>query len=87
MCFVLPKFGLFHARNYVILLSGTVKYLDKESNMSSENRPSILVRLVHSVPHFNTTFDRVNNTFDPNSAIYKEVSIYLFICQLVDIIQ
>lgn len=54
--------------------------------MNSDNRPSILVRLVHSVPHFNATFDRVNNTFDPKSAIYKEVSIYLFISQLADII-
>lgn len=37
--------------------------------------PSILVRLMHSVPHINVTLNRVNNTFDPKSVIYKEVSI------------
>lgn len=41
---------------------------------TEENPPSILVRLVHSVPHFNTTFSRVDPSFDPRSAIYKEVS-------------
>lgn len=41
---------------------------------AEENPPSILVRLVHSVPHFNTTFSRVDPSFDPRSAIYKEVS-------------
>lgn len=39
-------------------------------------QPSILVRLVHSVPHINITLHRVNNTFDPKSVIYIEVSFY-----------
>lgn len=41
---------------------------------AEENPPSILVRLVHSVPHFNTNLSRVDPSFDPRSAIYKEVS-------------
>lgn len=43
--------------------------------MSIHSQPSILVRLVHSVPHINVTLDRVNSTFDPRSVAYKEVSI------------
>lgn len=42
--------------------------------MSIHSQPSILVRLVHSVPHINVTLDRVNSTFDPRSVAYKEVS-------------
>lgn len=43
--------------------------------MDVNSQPSILVRLVHSVPHINVTLNRVNSTFDPKSIIYKEVSI------------
>lgn len=43
--------------------------------MDVNTQPSILVRLVHSVPHINVTLNRVNSTFDPKSIIYKEVSI------------
>lgn len=39
-----------------------------------DHQPSILVRLVHSVPHINMTMQRVNSTFDPKNVIYKEVS-------------
>lgn len=39
-----------------------------------DNQPSILVRLVHSVPHINVTLHRVNSTFDPKSVVYREVS-------------
>lgn len=42
--------------------------------MITAKQPSILVRLVHSVPHLNITLNSVNSTFDPKSAIYKEVS-------------
>lgn len=42
--------------------------------MGIHSQPSILVRLVHSVPHINVTLDRVNSTFDPRSVVYKEVS-------------
>lgn len=55
-------------------------YIHKEINnifkekMSIHSQPSILVRLVHSVPHINVTLDRVNSTFDPRSVAYKEVS-------------
>lgn len=38
--------------------------------------PSTLVRLLHSVPHVNITLHRVNSTFNPNSDIYIEVSIF-----------
>ncbi|XP_055305610.1 protein tweety-2 isoform X2 [Sitodiplosis mosellana] len=40
--------------------------------MDVNSQPSILVRLVHSVPHINVTLNRVNSTFDPRSVIYKE---------------
>lgn len=36
-------------------------------------QPSILVRILHSVPHVNYTFQRVNDTFNPDSDIYVEV--------------
>lgn len=42
--------------------------------MDVNTQPSILVRLVHSVPHLNVTLNQVNSTFDPKSVIYKEVS-------------
>lgn len=42
--------------------------------MDLNTQPSILVRLVHSVPHLNVTLNQVNSTFDPKSVIYKEVS-------------
>lgn len=49
--------------------------------MNSDNRPSILVRLVHSVPHVNATLDSVNSTFDPKSDIYKEVNTIIFVLE------
>uniref|UniRef100_A0A182VRQ5 Protein tweety homolog n=1 Tax=Anopheles minimus TaxID=112268 RepID=A0A182VRQ5_9DIPT len=36
--------------------------------------PSFLVQLLHSVPHINITLHRVNDTFNPNSTVYTEVS-------------
>lgn len=47
----------------------------RKAKMDVNSQPSILVRLVHSVPHINVTLSRVNSTFDPKSIIYKEVSI------------
>lgn len=38
------------------------------------NQPSILVRLVHSVPHLNISMNRVNSSFDPKNIVYREVS-------------
>lgn len=38
------------------------------------DEPSILVRLVHSVPHLNVSMNRVNSSFDPKNIIYREVS-------------
>lgn len=46
--------------------------------MNLNNQPSILVRLVHSVPHFNITMNHVNSTFDLGNLNYKEVSILMF---------
>ncbi|XP_037036928.1 protein tweety-2 isoform X1 [Bradysia coprophila] len=34
--------------------------------------PSLLVKLLHSVPHVNITLHVVNNTFNPNSNVYIE---------------
>ncbi|CAD7087480.1 unnamed protein product [Hermetia illucens] len=36
------------------------------------DQPSILVRILHSVPHVNATFQRVNDTFNPDSEVYLE---------------
>lgn len=33
-----------------------------------------LARLLHSLPHLNVTFHQVNNSFDPQSPVYLEVS-------------
>ncbi|XP_061400793.1 protein tweety-2-like isoform X1 [Musca vetustissima] len=35
-------------------------------------QPSILVRILHSIPHVNYTFQRVNDTFNPDSDVYLE---------------
>ncbi|XP_037900104.1 protein tweety-2-like isoform X2 [Glossina fuscipes] len=35
-------------------------------------QPSILVRILHSIPHVNYTFCRVNDTFNPDSDVYLE---------------
>lgn len=45
--------------------------------MAIDSQPSILVRLIHSVPHINTTFNFVNDTFEPKSLVYREVSFQL----------
>lgn len=37
-------------------------------------QPSILVKILHSIPHVNYTFRRVNDTFNPDSDVYLEVS-------------
>ncbi|XP_053607737.1 protein tweety-like isoform X2 [Plodia interpunctella] len=42
------------------------------SGVSDEYTPPRLSRLLHSVPHVNTTLHRVNDTFAPNSAVYRE---------------
>ncbi|XP_046867358.1 protein tweety-2 isoform X2 [Drosophila willistoni] len=35
-------------------------------------QPSILVKILHSIPHVNYTFRRVNDTFNPDSDVYLE---------------
>lgn len=64
-------------RSAFINISNWIKYWENKAvdKMSIHSQPSILVRLVHSVPHINVTLDRVNSTFDPRSVAYKEVSI------------
>lgn len=52
-----------------------ISTMDPYRTNMMDHQPSILVRLVHSVPHINTTLHRVNSTFDPKSVIYKEVSL------------
>lgn len=37
-------------------------------------QPSRLVTILHSIPHLNYTFRRVNDTFNPDSDVYLEVS-------------
>lgn len=44
---------------------------------ASMEQPSILVRILHSIPHVNYTFQRVNDTFNPDSDVYLEVSLFL----------
>lgn len=36
------------------------------------DQPSILVRILHFIPHVNITFRKVNDTFNPDSEIYIE---------------
>ncbi|XP_055857390.1 protein tweety-2-like isoform X1 [Episyrphus balteatus] len=42
------------------------------TSSSSMDQPSILVRILHAIPHVNYTFRRVNDTFNPDSDIYLE---------------
>lgn len=34
----------------------------------------VIAKLLHTLPHYNITFHRINNTFRPNDEIYLEVS-------------
>nr|NP_001245460.1 uncharacterized protein Dmel_CG3638, isoform F [Drosophila melanogaster]NP_726721.1 uncharacterized protein Dmel_CG3638, isoform B [Drosophila melanogaster]AOQ10740.1 CG3638-RB [synthetic construct]AAN09038.1 uncharacterized protein Dmel_CG3638, isoform B [Drosophila melanogaster]ABX00748.1 LD15133p [Drosophila melanogaster]AFH07175.1 uncharacterized protein Dmel_CG3638, isoform F [Drosophila melanogaster] len=40
-------------------------------------QPSILVKILHSIPHVNYTFRRVNDTFNPDSDVYLESLVIL----------
>lgn len=37
-----------------------------------------MAKLLHSLPHYNITFHKVNSTFRPNDYVYKEVSFSFF---------
>lgn len=34
----------------------------------------LIAKLLHSLPHYNITFHRTNNTFRPSDEVYLEVS-------------
>lgn len=34
----------------------------------------LIAKLLHSLPHYNITFHRTNNTFRPTDEVYLEVS-------------
>lgn len=36
-------------------------------------QPSLLAKLLHSLPHYNVTFHLINNTFRPKNEVYVEV--------------
>ncbi|XP_055389212.1 protein tweety-2-like isoform X2 [Condylostylus longicornis] len=42
------------------------------TTMMQLDQPSILSRVLHSIPHVNITFRHVNDTFDPDSDVYLE---------------
>lgn len=42
-----------------------------------EYKAPIIAKLLHSLPHYNITFHRTNNTFRPTDEIYLEVNIYI----------
>lgn len=37
----------------------------------------LIAKLLHSLPHYNITFHRTNNTFRPTDEVYLEVSTTL----------
>lgn len=39
-----------------------------------EYKAPIIAKLLHSLPHYNITFHRTNNTFRPTDEIYLEVN-------------
>lgn len=41
-------------------------------------RVPLIAKLLHSVPHFNLTFHRTNDTFRPTDQVYLEVSGCIF---------
>lgn len=42
--------------------------------LEDEYKAPIIAKLLHSLPHYNITFHRTNNTFRPTDEIYLEVN-------------
>lgn len=40
---------------------------------SDQYKVPVIAKLLHSLPHYNITFHRINNTFRPHDDIYLEV--------------
>lgn len=44
-----------------------------KTGLEDEYKAPIIAKLLHSLPHYNITFHRTNNTFRPTDEIYLEV--------------
>lgn len=44
------------------------------NNVDDQYKVPLIAKLLHSLPHYNITFHRTNNTFRPTDEIYLEVS-------------
>lgn len=53
------------------------------NNIDDQYKVPLIAKLLHSLPHYNITFHRTNNTFRPTDEGYLEVSV-LFIPFSVD---
>lgn len=46
-----------------------------KTGLEDEYKAPIIAKLLHSLPHYNITFHRTNNTFRPTDEIYLEVNL------------
>lgn len=50
-----------------------VVYLTKDTEVDGQYNVPLIAKLLHTLPHYNITFHRTNNTFRPTDEIYLEV--------------
>lgn len=43
------------------------------NNIDEQYKVPLIAKLLHSLPHYNITFHRTNNTFRPTDEVYLEV--------------
>lgn len=46
----------------------------------------LIAKLLHSLPHYNITFHRTNNTFRPTDEVYLEVSAIILTPFLIHVL-
>lgn len=48
--------------------------LSATNELEDQYKVPLIAKLLHSLPHYNITFHRTNNTFRPTDEVYLEVS-------------
>ena len=54
-----------------------IKHTMGLSAFDDQYKVPIIARLLHSLPHYNITFHRTNDTFRPTDEVYLEVSLLI----------
>lgn len=49
-----------------------MRHIDDAEN---QYQPSLLAKLLHTLPHYNITFHLINSTFRPKNELYVEVRL------------